>query len=312
MTSPPRGYLERLTADLAGALARMPREFLDRHRGYITAAQNDDGGWSGREGGSDLYYTAFALRSQAITGGVAESMAAQAAAFLSGQLSALVSVVDFMSLLYAARLIHAVGGPDVLSQHEAQWPARVATVLETFRKSDGGYSKSTDGTNSSTYHTFLVALCYELIGATIPNGPQIVEFLRSRRREDGGYVEVSPARRGGTNPTAAAIALLQMLGALDSETSASAVQFLTAMQSDDGGLRANGRVPLADLLSTFTGLLTLRDLSAMEQIDVAAARQFVRAIDSALGGFHAGIWDEARDVEYTFYGLGCVALLGLG
>ena len=37
-------------------------------------------------------------------------------------------------------------------------------------------------------------------------------FLKSRRREDGGFVEIAPMRRSGTNPTAAAVGLFQLLG----------------------------------------------------------------------------------------------------
>ena len=58
----PATYLERLTLRLVDGLARLPAEFRARHAAYLSAAQNADGGFSGREGGSDLYYTSFALR----------------------------------------------------------------------------------------------------------------------------------------------------------------------------------------------------------------------------------------------------------
>ena len=29
------------------------------------------------------------------------------------------------------------------------------------------------------------------------------------------------------------------------------------------------------------------------------------------GGFRGGVWDTDADVEYTFYGLGCLALLAV-
>ena len=40
----------------------LPEAARARHAGYLKSAQNSDGGFSGREGDSDLYYTAFALR----------------------------------------------------------------------------------------------------------------------------------------------------------------------------------------------------------------------------------------------------------
>src|SRR4029077_18011979 len=136
------------------------------------------------------------------------------------------------------------------------WPERVAAALETFRTRDGGYNKSPGAASGSTYHTFLVGLCYELLGKQLPDALEIIRFVASRRRDDGGYVEVAAMRRSGTNPTAAAVGLLQLLGELDEladDARRGVIDFLADMPSLEGGLRANGRAPLADLLSTFTG-----------------------------------------------------------
>jgi geranylgeranyl transferase type-2 subunit beta len=83
------------------------------------------------------------------------------------------------------------------------------------------------------------------------------------------------------------------------------------MQTDEGGLRANTRIPIADLLSSFTGMLTLQDLGGFEEIDLAAMKRFVDSLELESGGYHGAAWDPAHDVEYTFYGLGCRALLHL-
>ena len=53
-------YLTRLTARLLDGVERLPAEVRHRHATYLLASQNPDGGFSGREGGSDLYYTSFA------------------------------------------------------------------------------------------------------------------------------------------------------------------------------------------------------------------------------------------------------------
>ena len=47
----------------------------------------------------------------------------------------------------------------------------------------------------------------------------------------------------------------------------------------------------------------------LEQLDRAAARQYVQSVEREAGGFHGGLWDEGTDVEYTFYGLGVLALV---
>jgi geranylgeranyl transferase type-2 subunit beta len=298
-------YLPRLTARLADGVRRLPVEVRARHAGYLRAAQNLDGGFSGREGGSDLYYTGFALRGLAVLDALTPVIGERAASFLRNSLTQQASVVDFFSLLYASLLVQSTGGPDVLAGSPADWPERVAATLESFRTADGGYAKTIGGTSGSTYHTFLVALCYQLLGRPAPRMPEIVRFVASRRREDGGYVEIAPMRRGGTNPTAAAVGLLQMA---DEEVPSGVIDFLADMTSPEGGLRANGRAPLGDLLSTFTASWTLEQLGGLSRLDTRQVRGYAEALQRPNGGFHGGLWDEGCDVEYTFYGLGVLSL----
>jgi geranylgeranyl transferase type-2 subunit beta len=81
------------------------------------------------------------------------------------------------------------------------------------------------------------------------------------------------------------------------------------MQNLEGGLRANTRIPVADLLSTFVGLAALDDMESLSEVDAAAVRRYVQSLEVPQGGFRGGAWDDRPDVEYTFYGLGSLALL---
>lgn len=302
-------YLPRLTARLADALAGQPEPFRSRHVGYLRACQNPDGGFAGRDGGSDLYYTGFALRGLAVLDELTPEVAERAAGYLRGRLTTEAGVVDFFSLLYACLLVQAGGGPDVLADSPPDWPDRVAALLETFRAPDGGYAKAPGSASGSTYTTFLVALCYQLLNRPLPGPAGAVRFVHGRRREDGGFVEFAPMQRSGTNPTAAAVGVLQIADALDEPTQTSVSAFLAGLQTPEGGLSANGRMPVADLLSTFTGCWTLEQLGGLDRLDTAAALRYVRSLDRPDGGFHGGAWDGGFDVEYTFYGLGAVAVL---
>jgi geranylgeranyl transferase type-2 subunit beta len=305
----PANYLQRLTARLADGLARLPMAFRRRHAAYLRSLQGADGGYPGREGGSDLYYTAFALRGLAVLGELTPETWEPAAGFLRESLKNRASVVDFFSLLYACLLIQAAGGPDVLADSPPDWPDRVAATLESFRTPDGGYGKAAGAASGSTYHTFLVSLCYQFLTRPLPRAQDTVRFVAARRREDGGYVEISPMRRSGTNPTAAAVGVLQLTGSPPELDAPGVVQFLAGMQSAEGGLQANERAPLADLLSTFTGCWTLSQLDGLRSVDTEAVRQYAHGVELPAGGFRGGLWDERADAEYTFYGLGVLGLL---
>ena len=306
-------YLQRLTSRIGAGLARVDPALRRRQISYLLACQNADGGFSGREGDSDLYYTAFGLRGLAVLDALSLDVCDRATGFLRSCLTRQTTVVDFFSLLYACLVIQAAGGPDVLEGSPTDWPERVADTLESFRLPDGGYNKTAGSPSSSTYHTFLVGLCYQFLGKALPNPEAIVRFVAGRRRDDGGFVEVAPMRRSGTNPTAAAVGLLQLAGtagaALLEETRHGVAELLLEAVSDEGGIRANPRVPLADLLSTFTGAWTLAQLDCVNQLDGKAMLRYLHELDRPEGGFHAGLWDTGHDVEYTFYGLGVLALL---
>jgi geranylgeranyl transferase type-2 subunit beta len=302
-------YLEDLTLRLAAGIAELPEEFRARHARYLLAAQREDGGFAGREGGSDLYYTGFALRSLAMLGELYGPPAEKAAGFLQSRLSRHESIVDFLSLIYGAMLIQNAAGIDIFATADPGWKDAVAATLEKLRRPDGGYAKAAAGSASSTYHTFLVLLSLQLIDRQPPQPQGIVAFLRSQACEEGGFREIRASKRAGTNPTAAAIGALRILSALDEDSRLDTIDFLAEMQTDEGGLRANTRIPIADLLSTFTGLLTLQDLGGTGEIDLAAVRTFAQALDIEDGGFRGAEWDPAHDVEYTFYGLGTLGLL---
>ncbi len=306
-------YLQNLTIRLAEGVGRLPEETREIHTRYFLAAQQPDGGFAGREGGSDLYYTTFAMRGLSILGELYGDVAERIEGFLKPKLSSHQTIVDFFSLFYAANLLKVSSGRDIFADADPAWPTQVARFMESLRREDGGYAKAPEGHAGSTYHTFLVILVLQLIEQPIPEPERIIKFLESHRQDDGGWHEIRASKRPGTNPTAAAVASMLILEAIDEakdpELVATTLDFLVEMQTDEGGLRANTRIPIADLLSSFTGGLTLLDLQAFDELDVDAYRKFVYSMQRAEGGFQAAAWDTAHDVEYSFYGVGCLALL---
>jgi geranylgeranyl transferase type-2 subunit beta len=298
----------RLTGRLIDGADRLPAGFRDRHARWVAARQNPDGGFSGREGPSDLYYTGFALRSLAVLQHLDVTVCERAGNYLRSRIDSVVGVVDWFSLLVSSVLVQAGGGPDVLSGRGDDWPDRLAAVIETHRHADGGYARTPGGTAGSTYITFLAALALELVGKTIPDPGRILEFVLGRYRA-GGFVEIPQMKRAGANPTAAGVGTLQLVSGIDPRTGNEVAAFLAGLASAEGGLRATDRVPAADLLSTFTGGWTLGELDGLDRIDRGRMRAYAESLQGPDGGFRGGSWDTGFDVEYTFYGVGVLALL---
>ncbi|RMF40762.1 MAG: beta-hydroxylase [Planctomycetota bacterium] len=302
-------YLERLMLRLIVGASSFPDEVRNRHGEYVLAAQQPDGGWRGREGASDPYYTSFALRSLTMLGLLEGPVAERAADFLRSRTQGNETIVDLLSLIYSVKLIEAACGIDAFADLPTGWQARVPDLLERLRCADGGYGKTFESRAGSTYQTFLTLLCYQLLDYPVPSPEQVVEFLEGQRRPDGGFVEVRVGKRSGANPTAAGVGALVVLDRLTPEIGRAAAVFLSELQTAEGGFQANSRIPVADVLSTFTALVTLADAHAMDLIYRDAVEKYILSMERLGGGFAGFEFDVSEDVEYTFYGLGSLAML---
>ena len=301
-------YLQDLTLRLAAGASRLDDPVRQIHAHWLAKQQRADGGFAGREGESDPYYTAFALRGLWILDALTPEIGQAAAQFLRGRLNEREGIVDLISLIFAAAICEMSVGEIVISDDDSGWADNVAALLESLRTDDGGFAKSPEGRAGSTYQTFLSVLCLELMGRQPVNPERVLKFLASQAHPEGGYLEIRAAKRAGVNPTAAAIGTLKTLGAMDQIDRESTIDFLSEMQSDEGGLTANTRIPFADLLSSCTGMITLADLEATDAVDGAAVRRYAESMQAAGGGFTGFSLDQIADVEYTFYGLAALAL----
>ncbi|MGD9497415.1 MAG: prenyltransferase/squalene oxidase repeat-containing protein [Armatimonadota bacterium] len=293
------GYLDLLDVALRPGAEALSEDFAALQVAWIEARQRPDGGFAGRAGGSDLYYTDFALRALDLLAPESSAFAA-AADFLRSQAPP-ADVVGAFSALSCARLLARHGHPVDLER-----PLLAAVVARQARL-EGGFAAP--GTAElSAYASFLGTLCREMLGepTDLKRSARAVCALRC---DDGGFGEREEQPRAQTNATAAAVALLAMAGALTEGEARAAGGFLAAMQGPDGGLRAHAEAPAGDLLSTFTGLLTLTMVGGVEALDLPALGRFVRATARAEGGFAASAADPGADVEYAYYGIGTLALL---
>jgi geranylgeranyl transferase type-2 subunit beta len=303
-------YLIKLGNRLARGLQTLDAPRRQRHRDFLLSQQMPDGGFRGRDGDSDLYYTGFAVRALFMLGALSATDCDRIGRFLWAHSPERLNVVDLTSWLYSGIALQLASGNDPFTHLVPDWIDAAVNRLESLRRKDGGYAKSSEGSAGSTYNSFLVTLIYELVGRETPNTNALVQFVYDRQRDDGGFVEIGPMKNSGTNPTAAAAALLRKFGRVDEELRADLRQFLSEVRGDEGGFQANKRIPFSDGLSTFTGILTSQDLGLGDIIVPARGGAFLEDwLEFPTGGFRGASWDEQADVEYTFYGLGALALL---
>lgn len=292
----------------AGAAALGPgRRGL--HAGYLARSQRPDGGFAGRKGESDAYYTAFALRGLTLLAAFDGALAARLVPYVRSLAGRTLPLVDYLSAVSAGLTLEVFAGSDPFTAEGGDRQAMFRQAVAPYQRADGGFAKSARGA-SSTYATFLVGWTAVLLGLPRPCADTAVRFLADRRREGGGFAEAAGLRQGGTNPTAAAVGLMRLGGVGDWTGREATIAFLLSMQDAGGGFRASAAVPVADLLSTYTALVALADLGAAGRADLGAAERFIGQLESREGGFRAGVWDDTVDVEYTFYGTAALALLG--
>jgi len=301
-------YLAQLTDRLLRGARALPDTFRGRQIQFLVTLQNPDGGFSGRQGPSDLYYTSFALRCAQLLNVGASKLWNDAAAFLRKNATEPAEITDALSLLLCRTLLEGRGMVLWCEACRDERLTAVRAALAGSRLAEGGFAK-TPGGDLSLYHTFLATLCYELLDEPIPDAEVIAERVLSRQCPSGGFGDVDASGAEGTNPTAAAVAVLSALDRLDDVAASRAGAFVASMQRADGGLAATPAAPVSDLMSTFTALTSLIETECAQDISLGSLGRYVKSLARSPGGFRASAGDESTDVEYTYYGLGALALL---
>ena len=213
-------YLDLLEEAHRIGLRGLTDGFVDAQVRFVTACQQPDGGFRGRQGGSDLYYTDFALRSLTLLA-PGNPAVDRAAGYLSRHAGCPQNVVEAFSILN----LHRMMGTDRTSLD----PQGVLQVLRAYLLAGGGLARWAGDSRASAYHTFLGALCFQMLGEAMPAIDGAVRAVETLGRADGGFTELDGQSASQTSATAAAVAFLVMHDALSAECSDWAVRFLTSM-----------------------------------------------------------------------------------
>lgn len=274
-----------------GDSAGVVRQFFRQHL-------NDDGGFAGRDGRSDLYYTVFGLEaSMALEARIPyERVADYLDSFQAGQ------ALDLVHLACLARcraniVDHGGLGIDPATRNT------MAARLRQFQCPDGGFSTSAGAERGHVYGSFLaLGACQDLqIDDLAPDA--LVASVQSLQMPDGGYSNEPTMNVSATAATAAAITILHYLQRPIPEV---ALDWLSARAAPLGGFAAlplPAEMAVPDLLSTATALhaLTLAG-TALDEIRERNL-DYLDALWSVRGGFQGHPADDVLDCEYTYYGL---------
>ena len=300
-------YLEDLRTRLGMGLRRFGTAFAGTQVDFLLRLQRPDGGLAGRQGASDLYYTAFGLRLMGLLDVRSDEPWQRAGAFLADTYSGVNSVVDALSLVESQALLARALRESPLDGGRVADVAR--RTLVACRQPDGVYAAQ-PGLGPSVYHTFLAIRCDELLGEAVPWTRAGLAALLARQSPDGGFVDQGTPDAGGTNPTAAAMVLMARSGQGVDDAIDHAAGFISQQQRTHGGFAAHADAPRADLLSTFTAMAALDAADRLDRARLADVGRYVRGLALDTGGFRACCCDTGTDVEYTYYGLGTLGLLG--
>lgn len=290
-------FLERLDARLRDGWRNLAPALRDSAPSWTAPFADPCGGYRGRLGPADTYYTDFAVRLFDLTGGLPREL--ERVGEYLGSLPPPNDLVDLFSRMNAARLLRgrAVVVPEVARR-----------ILDSHRAEGGGFAQPGEQTPSA-YLTFLAGLVSEMLGEPLPEPGKMAAALRSLRQPSGGFSDRPGEALAQANTTAAAVAALGMIGEGDPREVAPAAHFLAGLQTPEGGFRAHQEAPEADLLSTFTSLTSLAGMGALRLVRLAPIGRFVLSLHAPGNGFRASAPDPEFDIEYTFYGVGSLCLL---
>ncbi len=98
-------YLFLLADRVSRGLRELAPDRLARHRAFLETQQTEVGGFRGREGDADLYYTGFAVRAFAVSGGLSDPIRDRVTAYLATIDPLSLNVIDLLSWLYSALVV---------------------------------------------------------------------------------------------------------------------------------------------------------------------------------------------------------------
>ncbi len=265
---------------------------------YLLSQINPDGGFSARDGRSDLYYSLFGA--EALVGLNADVPVERIVGFFY-QFTGLES----LDIVHLASLVRCLA--DLSQPLGSQLKKLLIRRLSRYRSADGGYDTKIDSETGTMYGCFLaVGLCQDL-GVDVPAPDKLLGCIESLHRPDGSYANDKSIVPGSTPAAAAAVTILHYF---DRPVNGSTLDWLGGQFLPSGGCLAVPAAPMADLLSTAVAVHGLALAGVPLDNLKEPTLDFIDSLWNGRGGFYGNSADATADCEYTYYGLLALGRLG--
>jgi hypothetical protein len=281
--------LASLDRRIAAGAAALPPAFCAACRNAVLAHRLPDGGFRGRAGAADEWYTDFALRVLALTGADTAVWAA-ARDWLAARTDPPADAVAACNRAQILRLLAAQG---------FSTPCAIGALAAAAQREADGHA--------GLSRAFLAAVALGILGRGGATA-RTEGMVRAAAQPDGGFAD-APGGTSQANATAAALAWLAWHRRLDAATAARAAAHLVAQQREDGGLSVLPELPCGDLLATANAVWVLAACGRLDALRLDRLSAFVRACRRPDGSFGAVPGDQGGDPEYVWYGLNTLGLL---
>jgi prenyltransferase beta subunit len=267
---------------------------------YILQQLNIDGGFRGKAGVSDLYYSVFAVE-------ILRSLQAKIPVQKHLKYLSKFDNQPPTDLVHLASLIRLKANLAEITDRPISDNVKdnVLSKLEKFKTRDGGFNTSAETEDANAYGCFLSSGIYQELEINLSQieKERIINCIQNLQMPDGGYTNDINVPISSIPGTAAALVTMYYL---QDHRLAEIADLLKKKMHSKGGftiVHYENDLMMPDLLSTATALHAL----AVCGIDLSDIKQqclnYVQSLWRDEGGFTSCTDDDAIDCEYTYYGL---------
>jgi geranylgeranyl transferase type-2 subunit beta len=261
------------------------------------------------ESPSFAFYNLYATR--ALGGAVSPELRAQVIDYLrkcqspGGGFTVAPSAGDahVVPTFYALRTLALLGSLDAIDR------TRAAAFLSSLAQADGGYRGRASETEASLGTTFHAIAALDLLGAADRVDRARTEaYLRSHRAASGGFA-LRPGAISSPAATFMVVHTLKLLGALDSETSASVARHLAASRYS-GRLREGKFATLPEIEEEANVLSALADVGRLDLVDRPEVERFLMDLYVRENGGFGPQPGLGTTPPSTYQAISCLVTLG--